>query len=779
MPSIDCLLQGGLSEKQVMDLLDVDTLPSDRNSPLSQADWDRALFNVKQSKKKSAMQGMALARQIEKAGGKIDSKRLSRNMAKAMDDKDQGLSLSGHMNAKISRYMGLVSEALGNYRSSWMGFNKSTQGVRNLVSEMRGKGTGDSEAAEYAKIFKKLYDTMHTDWKEAGGEMGTLKDFGTPQHHEASKIVKDREGWKQTARETFDWERMRVDSNMREDVLDQLWEVLGSGGARKADPTKLPPVIAKALSDTKQAHRIIHFKDADTFLRYNDAFGTDDLYGMILSDIDVRARNIAMMEVLGPDPDSTFTVLRNMARQTEGKDDAGKYAQGLYDTLNGTLARPVSQRLSQTAQSARALTAASMLGKALIATFSDLSYSTITAMYNGMGAGTVGRMYASQLRNLFTRYNKGDKQFVADTMLYTRHMIDDIALRNRFADVSGGHGLPQKLSDITIKASGMEGWDTASRTTASLEFSGFFGRNINKSIDKLPDGSQRMLARYGITPEDWKGLKKGVVTYRGSKMIDPSTLDDTDLAMKFIGMIQEEVQYAVPAATTHTQLQTSGGLPRGTWGGEAFRTAMMFKSFPLTILNTHLRRGWHNGGVKGRVAYLGAMGLSTTMLGMGVIAMKDILNGKEPIDPFRSKENFANSVLAGMVQGGAGSLMMDFALADWNQYGTKPLQGMITGPTIAEAERMATAFAKAGYRVAAGDLKEAWSGALSDGVQIGSKYIPGTNLWYSKMVFDRAVFEQAMLWADPQWRRKWNKSERKLRKETGQDMLIKRGESPF
>lgn len=141
-------------------------------------------------------------------------------------------------------------------------------------------------------------------------------------------------------------------------------------------------------------------------------------------------------------------------------------------------------------------------------------------------------------------------------------------------------------------------------------------------------------------------------------------------ATKWGAYVTDESQFAVVNPDIATRaIVTGGGMPAGTFNGEAWRSIAQFKSFPIAMLTRHWRRvmetpqglegaplwfgaGSGKGAAVNRVALLAALGVTTTLLGAIQTQSRQILSGKDPIDMERP-EFWGKSFAAG---GGAGFL---------------------------------------------------------------------------------------------------------------------------
>src|SRR3546814_5702307 len=61
--------------------------------------------------------------------------------------------------------------------------------------------------------------------------------------------------------------------------------------------------------------RVIHFRDGDAYLDYQQQFGERAIYDVMTGHVQGVAKDIAAIEAFGPNPDHTFRMLRDRAYQ--------------------------------------------------------------------------------------------------------------------------------------------------------------------------------------------------------------------------------------------------------------------------------------------------------------------------------------------------------------------------------------------------------------------------------------------------------------------------------
>ena len=143
-------------------------------------------------------------------------------------------------------------------------------------------------------------------------DYATWRDFIAPKL-DMARMVDDRTGL------PFTSERLEL-------ALKDVFETIRTEGWSKKNPSGAGASSAgggKALANRRLDHRFLVFKDADTWMAYNERFGETDPFSAMVSHIDGMARDIAMMEVLGPNPSA---MLRWMEERIGRDRSRGAYA---------------------------------------------------------------------------------------------------------------------------------------------------------------------------------------------------------------------------------------------------------------------------------------------------------------------------------------------------------------------------------------------------------------------------------------------------------------------
>jgi hypothetical protein len=296
-----------------------------------------------------------------------------------------------------------------------------------------------------------------------------------------------------------------------------------------------------------------------------------------------------------------------------------------------------------------------------------------------------------------------------------------------------------------------------------MEFLGRLADDVASPIDDLAPPLRNALQRYGITAADWDAIRAApLYDYEGANFIDFEAIAQqpggTRLASRMIEMVQTETEFAIPSGNALVKGILTQGTERGTFIGEMARSIAMYKSFPVTLMATHLMRGLSRPSVAQKGIYLADIFVSLTMFGALAYQLKQVQRGKDPAP--MDNEKFW---MAAMMQGGGLGLFGDFFFADQNRFGGGPIESF-AGPVAGLGADL--------LRVTVGNLQQAVKGedtnAGREAVRALGRYAPGGSLWYTRLAFERQVLDRLQEQVDPRAARSFRDTESRARRDMGQ-----------
>lgn len=683
---------------------------------------------------------------------------------------------------------------------------------------MIGYASPDEIKAMYAegKVSKEaleIYDSMNKSSKSrlqrknrAGAYIGERDDFLVRQTHDSDLIRRAGfEEWKATFLKTIDQEKTfkglePEDVNLpesteirrsQEKYLEILYNEFVTGRHHYADKGTGAPAgragsanIAKKIS----ASRSIHFKNGEASFEYASKFSRGNLFEQFYTGLEYDARNIALLEKMGPNPSAMHTsILETIADEAtaEGK-VVDKLSTGLseayYKTVTGGTEIPERISLAKIGSSVRAVQGMAKLGGAVLSAFPDIVFKAAT-INRKTSRGFLGS-YKSSFDGLASSFvsSKEKKQLYRQLKIYTDQHLGEIhALAGD--SVSDVPGFISSMQKTFYRVNLLGGWTQGHKNGLAAVFANELASYRKVDFDKLPPKFRRTLEMYRITDREW-GTFRTLETFAAdgehyivpdaidtlsADVIDPiirdklntlSITDDMrnqfrdDLRTKVMGLINDSVDEGVVTVGERERALMTLGQSRGSVLGELVRYVGQFKSFPVTVITKQLAPEFqaHPSKLRGGAA-IAAMVLATTALGYLSGAAKDAVKGKKPKDPKDIK-----SWLDALTRGGGLGIYGDFLFSEYNRYG-QSFQETLLGPsvdTLGEGLKLI-------QKTVTGE------GSAKDYARFIKSNTPFANLFWTEQAMNYMIWNGAIEWSDPGYMRRM---QRRIKREYNQEYWL-------
>lgn len=627
----------------------------------------------------------------------------------------------------------------------WVSNLENPEKSRAFVREVLGEDGGDAGAKAAAKAWLASVEEMRQRFNNAGGDVRKLSYGYLPQPHDAIR-VRDAgiSQWVHDVIPMVDRSRyVNADGRPMTDAelgkaLEEAWRTIQSDGWANIEPGVYRG--ESALANAGSQARVIHFKDADSYVGYLGKYGAGTVFDALNGHLSWMAKNIGMVETFGPNPSATFRTMHDTAKMAGATDRVALLmnTQDMWDTLTGTVNNPQSQTAARIGQGLRNVQVFGKLQGAVLSSVTDIPTYFITLGYNRLNfwQGTV---------NLVRAFGPDAREFADLAGLIAESKISDM---NRWAEGSIGQGWTARLANATMKLSLMNAWTDSLRRGFSVTMMGGMARISRTAWEGLEAGDRARLERKGWTADEWAVLQRATPeTWRNTPMLTPKAIGEVegvDQALKqrvisrLLGTIVDESEFASLAPDLATRTLQAGGLQKGTGKGELWRSIMLFKSFPIAMITRHWDRALHGDlSPAGRLAYGSALAFGMTLFGALAVQLKAIRDGRDPYE--MSEPKFWLSAFG---QGGGAGFLGDMLLSGigrQGQSGASAAIGGIAGPVVGSGFELA-------YDVIAENVREAAEGkdthAAAEAWRWSRGHLPFLNLWYSKLAIDQAFLNE-------------------------------------
>lgn len=735
------------------------------------------------------------------------------------DNRAPYMNVEAQRKAILGRAHDIVSDILFKHSKDILGRIRGKAGLDDLVRAAFGEKVESDSARQLADAWGQAAEMLRLRFNQAGGAIDKLHDWGLPQSHDSDKVraagnadprmaaLQSRyaeasgverpalerqmnqvafENWRDAILPRLDPSRM-IDRytgkpfapKALDAALHDVFDTIRSDGLNKLNPGGV--ASQGKLANRRSDPRFLMFKSADDWMAYADRFGSRDAYDVMMGHISGMARDIAHMEVLGPNPAATVRWLHdglNKAAAIDGSPDGTGRAKALYASFrlgqmyqatSGALSSPVNPKVAYFFGSVRSLMTASKLGASMLSATTDIGFQAVTRAFNGLPiAGAVGDYV-----KLLNPANGADRRVAVRLGLIAQEASHVSSAQQRYLGEAVTGELAARLAEGVLRASGVSAWTQAGRWAFGMEMLGHLADQVEKPFEQLDGSVARSLQRYGIGPTEWETLRATpLYEHEGATFLRPQDVDNGELGDRLLRMVHSETAYAVPEATVRARSFWTFG-PPGSLAGEFSRNAGLFKSFGVSMLMTHGARVMQQQGWN-KAAYAAGLIVTTTVMGALAMQLKQIVKGADAqpmtgLTPMQAATFWTQA----MIQGGGFGIMGDFlatATSD-RASGSGSLGDAVAGP-------VAGLFADAGA-LTIGSLAKAVQGKDPhlgrNAVKFAKSYTPGSTLWYARLAMDRLIWDQIQMQADPQYPESFGRMHQRAQ-EQGQDYWWAPGE---
>jgi len=594
--------------------------------------------------------------------------------------------------------------------------------------------------------------------RRAGAPIQELEGYMWRQGHDMLRIRSAGfDAWKAKIGPSLDWAKIAEQSGGDVDpdkFLQATYEALSSGVHLQPDGS-LAPVRSGRETVALSAHRKLHFKDADSWLAYNREFGTANFFEGVTQGVQRVSRSVALMERMGPNPQAMHEkIVARVKTESRTQSELIDRLNNIDVVFNNAVGKnliPGNPRTAQIAQMARKVISMQSLGGAGVASIvGDPNVAALELKWQGHNPlSAILDLYAGQVKN----FGQSEQKQFAEAL--------GIVAQADMANALSRFDLAEPVTNATDRAGRAINWaydkffrlnllqgsTDASKTTFSMLMSNRLAQVADRTFDKLPAQTVRMLEMGNIKAGEWDVLRAHGSKVGGGRywtadaarsvtddelrpLLKAEGLKDTalnlqryrdDLDTRISGMFYDRTAYALTeqGARERRLMLLNHDLAPGTAAGEAWRFVMQFKGYPVTyMMRTMGREMASNGGTFAKMQAFGVMAAQLTAAGYVTMVAQDALAGKTPPDPTK-----LSTFYAAAVKGGGYGLLTDYMFGEYIP-GRDPIAGAL-GPAAGKLSALMTIRAKA---MGGEDI-------TTDLTRFARSNIPGQNLiWFKGMI---------------------------------------------
>jgi hypothetical protein len=545
---------------------------------------------------------------------------------------------------------------LAKFRRDLIGRVRAPADLDRVVDELFGRSTGDPAARELATAWSDTAEYLRQRFNRAGGAIAKRADWGLPQQWDASKVRKaGRQAFIETILPRLDRAAMldyRTGLPLAEDrlrlLVSEAFDTITTEGWAKRQPRQ--GAGGRSLARTRGEHRFFVFAGPDAWRLAQAEFGSANPFDAMMGHVEGMARDIAQLEILGPNPPAMLAWMDQVAQRAAHLRDARaggsaevdrarrwlSYARDSYQLFTGASNAPADGRIARVMQGTRNVLVSAHLGGAFITSMTDLGFQRAALRFNGLPQARA----LQRLVKLFAPGSMDDQRAAVRMGLVADNWSQMAIGQARYVGEIAGPELTRRLADFVMRASLLSPWTQAGRWAFGMEMMGTLADHAGKTFGELPAPLQRSLDRYGLGAGGmWDALRSTpLYEHRGASFLRPDEIEARgdlapgrarELATRFLEMVQTETEYAVPNVSLRGRTILRGNARPGTLAGELILSASMYKSFPVTVMALHMRRGYLEAR-GGKLGYGLSVLISTALLGGLAIQSGEITKGRDP-----------------------------------------------------------------------------------------------------------------------------------------------------
>ena len=659
-----------------------------------------------------------------------------------------------------------------------------------------GENTGNKVAKQISEEIRKMYDDLRIRFNAAGGDIGDLGDdfgFNTIWHGDKLKDAGVQQ-WLDDALKNIDRSKyVDVDGNpltndQIKEMISYSFESITTDGLNKLNVGEMHQGGGKVTNRMSQS-RVLHWKNADAWLEMQQKYGALPFVDLIDSHIDTMAKNIALVEKFGSNPNRAFELLAQEAKRidnangikTNALTDGIRRATTMYDVFANREMGHGSEALNSFGVAYRAWNVSTMLGSALLASLSDIApMIKLARMHNLSVAKLMGNLVGE-----LNPFNPKDRELSFSMGIAVDEITSSLG---RFAaeDLTSVYDRASQVARVSnaaasaiMRASLLNAWTRATKAAWSKTLMNKYA-NLpkEKKWGQLDAKDQSFLKAVGLDERTWEvmGLAEPMKDGSGNPLMTTQSIlnipDDqlkhlgdpvevkNQAVKKYFSHVLDEQGMAVIEAGLRERTKLYGKTHGGSLVGFMARGMMQFKSFPVTFLMRHGTRALRDG-VFSPTPFTYMIPLAMGMSAMGALSLQlgEIANGNNPLTMWDDDDpDVALSFMTkAMMKGGGMTLLGDIVAAGADTSG-RDGRDFLLGPMGGDMVKLA-------------QLTSGTANQLLNGKDVTSKTnqmymlakskIPGQNLWYTKTAMNRLMFDDIQNIIAPDYQRKYKRKMQK------------------
>ncbi|WP_407084806.1 hypothetical protein [Pluralibacter gergoviae] len=649
------------------------------------------------------------------------------------------------------------------------GNKRSDAFFADVVREIYGNDTGNGTARNFAQKWSAAMDGYREARNRAGGTVGKLDNYA-PQSHDPTIMQRpeNKGAWvsfmmKNLDREQYlDADGKRMNDEQLEAVIRKMYDSIVTDGVNKTqiDAQGLADGTAGRLGSSNRArmlnssHREIHLRDADAVIAYNEQFSDRSLGAAFFSHLQGSARDVALINEMGPNPEVTFSTLKNTVEKRDSEmvgavfnkkgsvEGAGRGGFGpdayFRQMVQNNADMDRWDRYSSALTAYQAATKLTSTG--LRSVFQDtpgmlLNMADVGQLHN---IGTV-------LHSAFRPKEAAQFGIGAEVAVRAaREGAERIMAQGRF-------NLPNALSryaQATMKYTLLDAWTNAARRAGQTSHALALGEWSHTPWAKLDDSQRGLLNNAGITEGDWRNIMRVPrKKLRGQDVHDVSdvaTLGLTpDETLRLQSQMMGFIRMGGDVVTSEHNLTAQTIMSAGGRSNALTKQVMLFKSAGA-IQTAHMLDRLSRKSAGTKAGYVAATAALSASFGYMALVAQAVTSGQNPPPP-----DDVRTLAKAIAIGGGFAMFQDLVTSMYDAVsGDNSGHSSSAVPIFGD---LAT-IGKIGFTAATDPQKAGYMA-----IRFGRQQIAPLNYWYTKAAVDHMFFNDAAEALNPGYQRRLRK----------------------
>ncbi len=649
------------------------------------------------------------------------------------------------------------------------GNKRSDAFFADVVREIYGTDTGNATAKSFAQKWSSTMDGYREARNRAGGTVGKLDNYA-PQSHDPT--IMQRSGneavWVNFMMKNLDRDQYlngdgkRMDDDQLETVIRKMYESIVSDGVNKIKVDEKGLAVgatgnfgsANIARMLNSSHREIHLRDADAVIAYNNQFSDRSLGSAFFSHLQGSARDVALINEMGPNPEITFATMLDTVKKRDSKMPGAVFDRKGNLETGGRGGFGPEAYFRQMVQNNGDMTKFDRYSSALTAyqAATKLTSTALRSVFQDTPGMLLNMADVGQLHNIGTVLHSAFRpkeavQFgigAEVAVRAAREGAERIMAQGRF-------NLPNALSryaQATMKYTLLDAWTNAARRAGQTSHALALGEWSHQPWNKLDNSQRGLLNNAGITEAEWQHITKiPRKKLRGQDIHDISDVDTLGLSPDETIRLQSQmmgfIRMGGDIVTSEHNISAQTLMSAGGRSNALTKQVMLFKNAGA-IQTAHMLDRLSRKSSATKVGYVAATAALSASFGYMALVAQAVTSGQNPPPPDDIRTIGKAMAVAGgfaMVQDLITS-MYDAVSGDNSGHSSSavPIFGdlatlgkiVFTAPTDPQ---------KAGYMA----------------IKFGRQQIAPLNYWYTKAAVDHMFFNDAAEALNPGYQRRLRK----------------------